>query len=362
MMRALATLVRANVPVLVMGDPGQAKTSKIERYGRAWGRHVETISASSREAVDFMGLPMEDGGRVVYSPLSWAVRLAEAESGLLVVDEITTAQSTFKAFLRILQERYVGEFRLPESVSIVAIGNPPSIAVDGVDLPAPVANRFAHLDWHVDSGEWLSNVGTAFSQVAVPRPDSYLTDGGPADRARAVALVTGFLRHRPDLLDAVPDDLVAQSGPWPSQRSWANAIDALALVPAHDADLRDLLLRALVGDGATTELLAWLAISDLADPVKVLADPSLVNWPNERPDRLFGLLNAVSALVDLDGSVNRWRQGMDVVTACAGAGRPDVAMPVARRMANHAHARRGLPREFRAAFADLFTRTGQIRA
>ncbi|MFC8797277.1 AAA family ATPase [Promicromonospora sp. NPDC057138] len=362
MMRALAALVRANVPVLIMGNPGQGKTKKLERIGRAWGRHVETISASARETVDFMGLPMEDGGQVVYSPLSWAVRLADAPSGLLVVDEITTAQSTFKAFLRILQERYVGEFLLPDSVSIIAIGNPPEIAVDGIDLPGPVANRFAHLDWYVDRDEWMTHVGTSFTQVPVHRIDSYLTDGSPADRARAVALVTGFLQHRPDLLDAIPDDLVAQSGAWPSERSWANTIDALSFVPPHDEDLRDLLLRSLVGSGTATELLAWLAIADLADPVKVLADPASVDWSSQRPDRLFGLLNAIAAVVDLDGTVQRWKQGMAVATACANGGRPDVALPFARRLANHRHAQHGLPGGFKAAFADLFTRTGQLAA
>lgn len=362
MMRALAALVHGNVPALIKGGPGVGKTAKLEAYGRAWGRHVETISAGSREAVDFMGLPMEKDDEVVYSTLSWAKRLAAAPLGLLVVDEITTAQSTFKAFLRIVQERVIGEFQLPESVAIIAICNPPEIAVDGVDLPAPVANRFVHLAWHLDRQEWLDNVGTSFAHVQVADPSTYLTAGTPADRARAVQMVTGFLRYRPDLLDAMPADPDAQSGAWPSPRSWTNAIDALTWLPASDEDARDIILTGAVGEAATVELLTWLALADLHDPSAVLADPSIVGWTTERPDRVFALLGAITTLATLEGDARTWRKALRVTVACARAGRPDVAMPAARALANAEHAHDGVPADFKAAFADLFARTGQVAA
>ena len=360
MMRALAACVYGNVPALVWGPPGATKTAKLEANGQAWGRHVETISAGSREAVDFMGLPMEVGGRVEYSPLSWALRLGNAPKGMLVVDEVTTAQSTFKAFLRILQERYVGEYKLPDTVSIIGIANPPDIAVDGVDLPAPVANRFAHLDWHLDRDEWLANVGTNFTQVQVADPSTYLTDGTAADRARAVNLVTGFLRFRPDMILKVPSDVDSQSKAWPSPRSWTNAMDALTWVPADDEDARDMVLIGCVGRGAATELLSWLAAADLHDPSAVLADPSIVNWTAERPDRVFALLNAVGTIAALDADRDTWAKAMRVTVACARAGRPDVAMPTARNLANSDHAHDGVPQSFKDAFADLFARTGQV--
>lgn len=362
MMRATAACVAGNVPVLVWGKPGTTKTAKLSAYGEAWGRHVEAISAGSREAVDFMGLPMEHDGMVVYSPLSWALRLGQARKGLLIIDEVTTAQSTFKAFLRMVQERFVGEYHLPDSVSIIGIANPPDIAVDGVDLPAPVANRFVHLQWHLDRAEWLANVGTGFVNVQVADPTTYLTDGTAADRARAVNLITGFLQHRPDFIEKCPDDPEAQSGAWPSPRSWTNAMDALTWVPAADEDTRDMILRGCVGDAATSELLQWLAMADLHDPAAVLANPSIVSWTAERPDRVFALLNAVQALAVIDGDKATWRKALAVTVACANAGRPDVAMPAARVLANSPHAADGIPAAFREAFAELFVRTGQVAA
>ena len=362
MMRALSACVHANVPAVIWGPPGSAKTASIEASGAAWGRHVETISAGSREAVDFMGLPMEKDDEVIYSPLSWAKRLGAAPKGLLVVDEFTTAQSTFKAFLRIVQERFVGEYKLPDSVAIIAIANPPEIAVDGVDLPAPVANRFIHLTWHLDRESWLDNVGSNFVNVSVPSPTTYLTTGSPAHRARVVQMITGFLRFRPDLVQAVPADPEAQSGAWPSPRSWTNAIDALTWIPADDEDARDMILTGAVGRAAMVELLAWLMTADLYDPSAVLADPSIVQWTTDRPDRIFALLGSITTLATLEGDADTWRKALNVTIACAKAGRPDVAMPAARNLANDAHAKNGVPREFQAAFSDLFVRTGQVRA
>ncbi len=46
--------------------------------------------------------------------------------------------------LRILQEREVGELPLPATVALVATANPPAVAVDGWELPPPIANRLMH--------------------------------------------------------------------------------------------------------------------------------------------------------------------------------------------------------------------------
>lgn len=72
-----------------------------------------------------------------------------------------------KGMLRVVQERYVGDEKLKDSVSIVALMNPVETAVDAYDLPAPMANRMMHLKWVFDSKNWLENVGTDF-QAAKP--------------------------------------------------------------------------------------------------------------------------------------------------------------------------------------------------
>lgn len=363
MIRALAACIESGVSSMIWGLPGQGKTAKIEALGSAFGRHVEIIVASAHEAVDFTGLPIAVDDEVVYAPLKWATDLAAAErGGLLFIDEFTTAGSAQKALLRIVNERYVGKVHLGDHVSVIAAANPPEVAVDGMDLAAPTANRFIHLDWVFDLQEWLTGVGSDFAHVGYANPRSYLTGGSPADRARATQLITGFLATRPELATAMPEeDITAQGKAWPSPRSWTNVIHALTYLPMDDEDARALIVRGGVGDAAAVEMFAWEAANDLHDPQSVLEDPSIVQWSRERPDRVFALLSGVQTLVALDGSEELWLRGIQVAVAAARGNRPDSAIPFARVLAASTHARGGLPESFRSAFVDIVARTGRVR-
>ena len=361
MFRALSAAVQANVPTLIWSAPGQGKTAKIEAAGEQWGREVRTIAASSREAVDFMGLPIEKNGRVEYSPLSWALDLNKAKKGLLVVDEITTAASTFKAFLRIVQERYVGELKLADSVSIVALANPPEIAVDGIELPAPVANRFMHLNWVFDREEWLDNVGTGFKHTQTPNPSTYLTAGTANDRAKASALVVGFLKHAPQMLNDVPDTLEAQGGAWPSARSWTHVIDVLTWVRADDLDVRDLVVKGLVGEGAWRMFTAYTSELDLPDPQNVLDDPLSIDWDTLRPDVAFLTLQSVRDLVLEDGGKQAWENGCTLASHVAKIGKPDISLPLALSLTSMPWVQDGVGDDFVEAFSDLMLSTGRIQ-
>lgn len=364
MMRALAAGIRGNIPTLLWGDPGQGKTARIEAHAKAWGRHCETVVGSVRESSDYLGLPVEVDGAVVYSPPSWARRLSEAAVSLLFLDELTTAApSVQKAMLRVLQEREVGEHSLPDTVAIVAAANPPETAADGWDLPAPIANRVMHLDWHFDADEWLNGVGTGFAHQIVPTLDQMLGDATTEDRARVSGAITAFLRARPELLaPPVPTDPVAAGRAWPSPRSWTNAITALTQLHPGDEDAAFLVLKGCVGEGATTEFLAWISLADLHNPADVLADPAIVDWSGERPDRLFALTSALASLALSRGDKRSWEKAVAALTMCAQEGKPDVALPPMRTLLNHLPEDATIAAATRTAFADLFTRTGRWAA
>lgn len=363
MMRALAASIRANVPVLLWGLPGQGKTAVLESHGAAWGFHVETVVGSIREASDFLGLPLDVGGEVHYAPLAWARRLADAERGLLFLDELTTAApSVQRAMLRILQEREVGELRLPETVSIVAAANPPSVAVDGWDLPAPISNRMIHLDWHLDTDEWLSGVITDFAHSEPVGIDAMLGEASDADIARVRGAVTAFLRTRPDFTDKLPTDPALAGKGWASRRSWTNVMKVLAHLGPHDEDAALLVVKGGVGEGAAIEFLNWLATADLHDPQDVLADPSIVDWANERPDRLFALIQSVTALTLMRGDKDTWRRGMAVMTYCAEGKRPDVAMPGAKALLSCMPKGAVVTDAAQRAFSRMLAKTGRWAA
>ncbi len=330
---ALALAVTARVPVLLWGAPGTGKTSVVHALAAALGLPAETVIASIREPSDFAGLPVvsrdEGEAHVDFAPPGWARRLSAAGQGLLFFDEISTAPPAVQAaLLRVVLERTVGDLVLPDGVSVVAAANPPEQAASGWELSAPLANRFCHLDWTVD-GRLVAD-GLSGGWPSPPVPD--LPDGW--DRAVGItrSWVGGFIRVRPTLAVAVPEDAAAGGRAWPSPRTWDMAARLLAAAEAAGSDdlVRSLLVRGAVGQGPGIELLTWLVEADLPDPEVVLADPGAFIL-SERGDRAFAALSSIAAAVAADPTADRWQRGW-AVFARASESALDVAAAASRAL------------------------------
>jgi hypothetical protein len=333
LVEALALAVAARVPVLLWGAPGTGKTSVVHALAVALGLPAETVIASIREPSDFAGLPVvsRDNGEahVEFAPPGWARRLSAAGRGLLFFDEISTAPPAVQAaLLRVVLERTVGDLVLPDGVSVVAAANPPEQAASGWELSAPLANRFCHLDWTVD-GRFVAD-GLSGGWPSPPVPS--LPDGWDRGVGIARSWVGGFIRVRPTLAVAVPEDAAGAGRAWPSPRTWDMAARLLAAAEATGSDdhVRSLLVRGAVGQGPAIELLTWLAEADLPDPEVVLADPPSFVIP-DRGDRAFAALSSVAAAVAADPTIDRWQRAW-AVFAQASESALDVAAAASRAL------------------------------
>ena len=145
---ALTIAIAAKLPILLWGAPGSGKTSMITALAHDLDLPLEVVVGSIHEPSDFTGLPVVRETTTWFAPPHWAERLAKRGRGILFLDELTTAPPAVQAaMLRIVLEKTVGHLRLPPHVQIIAAANPPSVAADGWDLAAPLANRFIHLQW-----------------------------------------------------------------------------------------------------------------------------------------------------------------------------------------------------------------------
>lgn len=349
---------RAHVPVLLLSDPGMGKSSLVRGLAAAEGVPCETVLGSIREPADVAGLPVVSDAGVVLAPPGWASRLDAAEAGYLFLDELTTCPPAVQAaMLAVALDRMVGDLRLPDAVRVVAGANPPDRAADGWELSPPLANRFCHVTFAPSTDEWLDGMTVGWS--APPASRAIIAD---RTRVEAVkALVTGFIRTKPEHLHAFPRTADGTGGPWPSRRVWAMIAAALPNVRDDDAAARQALTLGLVGEGVGVEFLTWCQHLDLPDPAAVIADPSIVAW-DQRPDRVWAILSAVVGWAASAGSADAWRSAWGPLLAAAEAGAPDVAAAAARPLGRCRPASAKVPAAVRAKFAPVLAAAGLTEA
>src|SRR3989304_6695052 len=103
-------LLSADVPVLLWGAPGTAKTASVVSLAQREDAHLVVLIGSTLEPSDVGGIPAPFEGQVVWSPPPWAREIRGAlDAGRIVwlfLDELSCAPAAVQAvLLRGVQER-----------------------------------------------------------------------------------------------------------------------------------------------------------------------------------------------------------------------------------------------------------------
>jgi MoxR-like ATPase len=232
----LSTLTRRRLrlSVMIWGPPGVGKSSVVAQVAREGGLGFIDLRLGQLAPTDLRGLPVAEGGVARWYPPEF---LPTEGAGVLFLDEINMAPPTIQGIAQqLILDRRVGSYTVPEAWFIWAAGNRKEDRASVFDMPAPLANRFVHLEVepHLES----------FRSYAVAR--------GLHEQ------IVAFLSYRPGLLHKIDPGRPA----WPSPRSWEMA-DAL-----HQAGLD---VAPAVGPGAAAELDAFVRLyAELANLDRVL--------------------------------------------------------------------------------------------
>jgi hypothetical protein len=310
-MATLRTALDANVPVLLWGSPGTAKTAILSQEAIARGLFLHVVNVSHYEPTELNGwlVPDVESGVMRRLPPDWLADACERPC-LLLLDEFSTAAPAQQAAtLRLLQERHVGGKPLHPETRFALAANPPEQAAGGWDLSAPASNRVLHIDWQPDFETW----------------SRWLMTNGPGD-PNTRGLVIGYLhsvgaaRH----LCAPPDSEAGQSHAWASPRSWTNLCACLSKVPAESKDVAYLTCCGCVGEGEAMQFLSWRDQQDLPDPEDLLAEPESWDIP-VRQDRTYATLGGVIGAVSNQLTAKRWLAACRIHARVASAGMTDLA-------------------------------------
>jgi hypothetical protein len=154
---AIKTAIKVKRPIMLHGAPGIGKSDIMHQIGADSNRPVIDIRLALYDPSDLKGFPYFDPNT---KTMKWAqsseLPTGEFSNAIIFLDElVSAAPSVQAAAYQLVLNRKIGEYNLPEGVDIVAAGNRASDRGVVYKMPAPLANRFVHLELKVDVDEWI---------------------------------------------------------------------------------------------------------------------------------------------------------------------------------------------------------------
>ena len=270
--------------VMIWGPPGVGKSSIVSTVARTTDLDVIDVRLSQLAPTDLRGLPVPADGVSRWFPPEF---LPREGNGILFLDELNMAAPTMQGVAQqLILDRRVGSYTLPDGWFVWAAGNRKEDRASVFEMPAPLANRFVHVEVEPDLGSFRKWAMTPSTSGVLPIDER----------------ITAFLAFRPQLLHSIDPKRPA----WPSPRSWEMASSLLrAGLPVSPA----------VGEGAATEFEGFCSVYALLPALDAILDAkkstgtrtkSLV-WPDEPSARYALTLGLANRAGDPKRALNGFR-------------------------------------------------------
>jgi len=236
--RAIQYAIKTRRPVFLWGPPGIGKSELVQAIGDRENREVIDVRLALWEPTDIKGIPYFDSneGTMTWAPPAELPTDSDS-TAIIFLDELNSAPPAVQAAAyQLILNRRVGTYKLPDGVDIVAAGNRDSDKGVTFRMPAPLANRFIHLEMKVDFEDWQD-----WATANKIHPD--------------VVGYVGFAKQ--DLYDFDPK---SSSKSFATPRSWTFVSDLLQEEDVDNETLTNLIAGA-VGDGLAVKFMAHRKIA-----------------------------------------------------------------------------------------------------
>ncbi|MEH2365951.1 ATP-binding protein [Nostoc sp.] len=278
----LDNLIRKNLQIstMIWGPPGIGKSSIVAQIAQEYDIDFVDVRLSQLAPTDLRGLPVAEDGISKWYPPEF---LPRGGKGILFLDELNMAPPAMQGVAQqLILDRKVGSYVVPSGWFVWAAGNRKEDRAAVFDMPAPLANRFLHLEAQADFNSFKAYaLETAIHEQII-----------------------AFLSFRPTLLHKIDP----QQPAWPSPRSWEMA-SAL-----HHAELD---ITPAVGVATATEFQAFIQLyKTLPNLTPILAGKGdRIPWPQEPSTKYATAVGLTVRAADANQAYNAFIWLSQVATA-----------------------------------------------
>lgn len=146
------------ISTMMWGRPGIGKTQVAEQLARHIGGRLYDVRLTTIDTSDLRGLPYYDHDTKTtqwYRPEDLPNDDAPA---VLFLDELSSAPAHIQPTVYgLLQERRVGQHKIPDNVIIVAAGNGVTDGAVAYEMGTAIADRLIHLQVVANPDDWIKN-------------------------------------------------------------------------------------------------------------------------------------------------------------------------------------------------------------
>lgn len=302
---AIFIAIQCHVAGIAMGGTGLAKSAFFEKLAEVMTLDFVPIIPSQHMPEDIGGMPWLDIKKKVAEivPMDIILRLCDHPC-MLFVDELTTSTRQMRpVLLSAINERRVGSHKFHKDTIVVCAANPPDWACNGSPLEPAMNNRLYHHEWATPFDTWFEGM-THDGNFTVPN-DFPIVGDTKAYTAKWQSIIAHLLMKHPEIRECkrIPEGTAA----FPSLRSWTNLSQCLAGADKVKASAEVMmeLATGLVGEDAAGIFIEYYHKKDLHDAESVLDGTEVVDFENERVDRLIYLPVQILEAITRDPSKQR---------------------------------------------------------
>ncbi len=253
------------ISTMIWGAPGIGKSSIVNQLAIAHQLEFIDLRLSQLAPTDLRGLPVAEAGISKWCPPEF---LPQSGCGILFLDEINMAPPAMQGMAQqLILDRRVGSYVVPDGWFVWAAGNRKEDRAGVFDMPAPLANRFLHLQVEPDFASFKAHA----------------LECGIHEQ------IIAFLSFRPSLLHKLEPHQPA----WCSPRSWMMSSSL------HSSGLD---LAPAIGMAANAEFQAFTRLyRNLPDLSQILAgNGSQIAFPSEPSARYATTIGLTVQAIDAD--------------------------------------------------------------